>query len=49
MFYHNFVTRMEHMDAPNKIKLSFDQHAAHDIFAQWMNRSLACYERHPTW
>lgn len=39
MFYHNFVTRMEHMDSSHKIKLSYDQHMAHDIFCEWMQRA----------
>ena len=40
MFHHNFVTRLEHLDAPNKIKLSYDQHMAHEIICSWMDRAL---------
>ncbi len=39
MFYHNFVTRMEHMDSDAKIKLSYDQHAAHDIIKDWVHHA----------
>jgi hypothetical protein len=42
LFYHNFVTRLEHQEAPNKIKLSYDQHMAHEIICQWMKK--ACDE-----
>lgn len=41
MYHHNFVTRLEHTNAPNRIRLSFDQHAAHHLFAQWKDRALA--------
>lgn len=40
MYYHNFVTRFQHTEATNRIKLSFDQHAAHNIFAQWKDRVM---------
>jgi hypothetical protein len=39
MFHHNFVTRMEHMESDEKIKLSYDQHAAHDIIKDWMQHA----------
>lgn len=41
MYHHNFVTRLQHTEAPNRIRISFDQNAAHHIFAQWKERALA--------
>ena len=38
MYHHNFVTRLEHTNAPNRIRISFDQNAAHNIFSQWKER-----------
>jgi hypothetical protein len=40
LFHHNFVTRLEHLDAPNKVKLSYDQHMAHEILCEWMDKAL---------
>lgn len=40
LYHHNFKTRTEHLEATNRIRISFDQHAAHAIFAQWKERAL---------
>lgn len=40
LYHHNFKTRTEHLDASNRIRISFDQHAAHAIFAQWKERAM---------
>lgn len=40
LYHHNYKTRMEHAEATNRIRISFDQHAAHAIFAQWKERAL---------
>lgn len=39
LYHHNAVTRTQHMDASNRVRVSFDQHAAHDIFNTWKNRA----------
>lgn len=40
LYHHNMVTRTQHLGANNRIRVSFDQHAAHDIFNTWKNRAL---------
>lgn len=40
MYYHNFMTRLEHLDSASKIKLSYDQHMSHAILCEWMHRAF---------
>jgi hypothetical protein len=40
MYFHNMVTRMQHLDASNRIRVSYDQHAAHGVFNSWKNRAM---------
>lgn len=39
LYHHNTVTRTQHLEATNRVRVSFDQHAAHDIFSSWKNRA----------
>ena len=39
LYHHNTVTRTQHLEATNRVRVSFDQHAAHDIFNSWKNRA----------
>ena len=41
MFYHNFETRLEHLSSSNKVKLSYDQHMAHEIICEWTQRAIS--------
>lgn len=41
MFYHNFVTRMEHHTSSSKIKLSYDQHMGHEVLCEWVGFAKA--------
>jgi hypothetical protein len=40
LYYFNKITRWEHVKAPNRIKVSFDQHAAHEILSLWADRAM---------
>ena len=44
LYHHNTVVRMEHLVSPSRaqhrIRMSFDQQAAHDIFGRWTERAL---------
>lgn len=40
LYHHNFVTRMQHLDSSSRIRISYDQNAAHSIFNAWKDRAL---------
>ena len=41
MYYHNNVTRLQHLAATNRIRISYDQNTAHHIFSVWKDRALS--------
>ena len=40
LYHHNFVMRMQHLDSSSRIRISYDQNAAHEIFKTWTDRAI---------